>query len=338
MSTAPHDALFKATFSQVERAAEELRHVLPPGLLARIDLSSLSLEAGSFIDEALRERHTDLLYSLRLDGRDARIYLLFEHQSTPDSWMPLRLLRYMLRIWESCVADGATLLPVVIPVVLHHGDAGWRAPTRFEALFDLPPEAAEFTPHFRFVLDDLATESEAALFARAASAFTRLVLTALQQARSERALAEMLRSWAALIQELHCAPDGGRALDLVFRYLFEVRGAAEFDAAAATAHEIQAGTENEEAMQTIAQMLESRGMERGIQQGRQEGRQEGLLEGLLRGRREFCLGLMECRFGELPTHVRERVMASDDAELARWSARLFKPDDANSLDDIFVDP
>jgi len=329
MSTAPHDALFKATFSQVDRAAEELRHVLPPELLARVDLSSLSLESGSFVDEALRERHTDLLFSLRLDGRDARIYLLFEHQSTPDAWMPLRLLRYMLRIWESCVADGATSLPVVIPVVLHHGDSGWRAPTRFEALFDLPPEAAEFTPHFRFLLDDLATQSEAALRARTASAFTRLVLSALQQARSERDLARLLHSWEGLIRESLRAPDGRRALGLVIRYLFEVRGAAEFDAARATLRELDAGTESEETMQTIAQMLESRGMER--------GRQEGLQEGLLRGRREFFLGLVERRFGELATHVQERVMASDDAELARWSARLLELDKADSLDDIFAD-
>jgi hypothetical protein len=82
-------------------------------------------------------------------------------------------------------------------------------------------------------------------------------------------------------------------------------------------------------MQTIAQMLESRGMER--------GRQEGLQEGLLRGRREFFLGLVERRFGELATHVQERVMASDDAELARWSARLLELDKADSLDDIFAD-
>ncbi|HEY0138976.1 MAG TPA: Rpn family recombination-promoting nuclease/putative transposase [Nannocystis sp.] len=321
MSTAPHDALFKATFSQVERAADELRHVLPPELLARVDLASLSLESGSFVDEALRERHTDLLFSLRLDGRDARIYLLFEHQSGPDSWMPLRLLRYMLRIWEGCVAAGATLLPVVIPVVLHHGDAGWRAPTRFEALFDLPPEAAEFTPHFRFLLDDLATESEAALRARAASAFTRLVLSALQQSRGERHLGDLLRGWTGLIRELRQAPDGRRALGLIYRYLYEVRGRAELATITAVARENE--PENEDFMETIADYLRAQGAAR--------GREEGLRE----GQRRFLLGMMKNRFGELPEHVRERVMAGDDAELTRWGARLLE---ARSLDDIFAGP
>ena len=321
MSNAPHDALFKATFGQVERAAEELRHVLPPELLARVDLSSLTLESGSFVDEALRERHTDLLFSLRLDGRDARVYLLFEHQSTPDAWMPLRLLRYMLRIWESCVAEGATALPVVIPVVLHHGDTGWRAPTRFEALFDLPSEAAEFTPHFHFLLDDLAAESESALLARTASAFTRLVLSALQQVRSERDLAGLVRGWAGLIRELRQAPDGQRALGLVYRYLYEVRGRAEIAAVIAVAREIQ--PENEDLMETMADYLRAEGMARGRQEGRQEGQ------------RQFLLTLIEGRFGEPPAHVRERVMAGDDAELARWGARLLA---ASSLDDIFAAP
>lgn len=31
------------------------------------------------MDESLRERHTDLLYSVRLRERDAFLYLLFEH-------------------------------------------------------------------------------------------------------------------------------------------------------------------------------------------------------------------------------------------------------------------
>ena len=107
MTAAPHDALFKATFSQVELAAEELRCVLPPELVAQMDLGSLALAAGSFVDEALREQHTDLLYSVRLAGRPARVYVLFEHQSSGDTWMALRLLKYMLRIWEAGVADGA---------------------------------------------------------------------------------------------------------------------------------------------------------------------------------------------------------------------------------------
>ncbi len=321
MTATPHDALFKATFSQVAYAAEELRHVLPPELVATMDFSSLSLEAGSFVDEALRARYTDLLFSLRITGSDARIYVLFEHQSNADRWMALRLLDYMLRIWDGCVAEGASVLPVIIPVVLHHSEGGWTAVTRFEALFDLPAGTAEFTPHFRFALDDLGAASEQALRDRAASAYTRLVLSALQQTRGGREVRELLLGWVGLIHELLREPGGEGALALVLRYLLEVRGAAEFATIDTTVREITAATGD--VMETIAQMLESRGMERGLQQGRQEGQRELVLRQLAR------------RFGDLPATVRQRVAMAGSPELERWAERLLL---AGSLDEVFAAP
>jgi predicted transposase/invertase (TIGR01784 family) len=324
MTAAPHDALFKAVFSQVELAAEELRCVLPPELVARMDLSSLSLEAGSFVDEQLRERHTDLLYSVQLAGRSARVYLLFEHQSSGEPWMALRLLRYMLKIWEACVADGAERLPVIVPVVLHHGDTGWRATTRFEGLVDLVPEAAAFTPHFEFVLDDLAVHSEAALLERTASVFTRLVLSALQQVRGKKGLEQLLRGWARLLRELGRAPNSERALNLLFSYIFEVRGPEEFATIDTTAFEI--GQESEEIMESMAQYLRRTGRQEGLQEGRQEGRQEGEARMIVRQ--------LQRRFGELSAALRERVEAADVELLERWGDRLLS---ARSLDEVFAE-
>ena len=34
------------------------------------------------------------------DGGPAWLYVLLEHQSTPDRWLRLRLLKYSIRIWE----------------------------------------------------------------------------------------------------------------------------------------------------------------------------------------------------------------------------------------------
>jgi len=57
----PHDALFKTTFGLPEHAAGELRAVLPAALSRHIDFSTLARRPGSFVDEALSERHSDLL-------------------------------------------------------------------------------------------------------------------------------------------------------------------------------------------------------------------------------------------------------------------------------------
>jgi predicted transposase YdaD len=59
----PHDALFKWTFSQPELAAAELRAVLPPALVARLDLERLVLAEGSFVDRDLQGSHADRLFS-----------------------------------------------------------------------------------------------------------------------------------------------------------------------------------------------------------------------------------------------------------------------------------
>jgi len=138
----PHDAFVKYTFSNLENAAVALRSVLPEGLSRRIDWQSLRLESGSHVDHLLSDTHTDLLFSTSIAGRRALLYVLFEHQSTPDALMPLRLLKYIVRVLDWHVENAKTLghpklpLPLVVPVVLHHSEDGWTSPTELAALFD----------------------------------------------------------------------------------------------------------------------------------------------------------------------------------------------------------
>src|SRR5690606_8930501 len=93
----PHDALFKYVFSQPEHAASELRAVFPPALAARLDWASLTLQPSSFVDERLKGRQADLLFSVECDGQPAYVYVLLEHQSTSDPIMAFRMLRYVMR-------------------------------------------------------------------------------------------------------------------------------------------------------------------------------------------------------------------------------------------------
>ena len=88
-SSTPHDALFKATFTQPDLARSELELVLPGAVLAHLDLATLEVCAGSFVDDALRHAHTDLLYRASIRGAaggEALVYVLFEHHqpSTVD--------------------------------------------------------------------------------------------------------------------------------------------------------------------------------------------------------------------------------------------------------------
>ncbi|AYF75212.1 hypothetical protein D7D52_16580 [Nocardia yunnanensis] len=53
----------------------------------------------------------------RLEGRDAFVYVLIEHQSRPDSLMAFRMLEYTVRIWNDYIRNNPrpTLCPPSSP-------------------------------------------------------------------------------------------------------------------------------------------------------------------------------------------------------------------------------
>ena len=86
-----------------------------------MDWGSLELQASSFVDEQLHGREADLLFRVGCAGRSAFLYVLFEHQSTSDAFMPFRLLRYMTRIWDAFLLahpEAATILQGVRWVIV----------------------------------------------------------------------------------------------------------------------------------------------------------------------------------------------------------------------------
>jgi predicted transposase YdaD len=158
----PHDSMFRRIFGVPANAASQLRAVLPLDLAARLDLAQLTPVPASFVDEALKWRYSDLLFTAPLDGRDAFVYLLAEHQSSTDQLMAFRMLRYVTRIWDQYLRDHprARQLPAVIPLVVHHGRGRWAGPVQLLELIDLDPGAKQaaqaYLPRFEFLLDDLA--------------------------------------------------------------------------------------------------------------------------------------------------------------------------------------
>src|SRR3712207_1294937 len=96
----PHDRFFKEVFARPEVARDFLESYLPEAVATLLAPSAPQLRQGSFVDEALQEHFSDLLYEVQLTkGDTAYIYVLFEHKSYPEPLVALQLLRYMLRIW-----------------------------------------------------------------------------------------------------------------------------------------------------------------------------------------------------------------------------------------------
>src|SRR5262249_15450593 len=202
-----------------------------------LDWPSLAHCSGSFVDPALKTRHSDLLFSAAWrGGGDALLYLLFEHQSTTEALIAFRLLRYQVRIWERWLTEHphARTLPAIVPLVLYHGAESWSVPLTFDALCEVPeavrPALAPHLVRFAYLMDDLSEIPDDRLRARAMSALGRLVEACFKHARTRVDLLDILGAWADVIREVIDAPNGLEALALVMRYILLVNDQVEPEA------------------------------------------------------------------------------------------------------------
>ena len=106
MSTTPHDTLIKAILSTPAHSATALRAILPSALSDALNWGALRAEPTEYVRVDGGSRHSDLLFSVPFRGeppREALVYVLLEHQSTPDPLMALRLFVYIARLFEERV-------------------------------------------------------------------------------------------------------------------------------------------------------------------------------------------------------------------------------------------
>jgi predicted transposase YdaD len=327
----PHDLFARYTFGHPERAAAELRAVLPAHVVSEVDWSSLRREPGTVVDPELRETESDLLFTARLrTGQSLLLYVLLEHQSSVDSWMALRMLRYVVRQVERWRQEHpeSGLLPVIIPLVMYHGvDGVWTAPRRVEDLFELPGEQwRALVPRFEYLLDDLTAEREEALRARSGPPLARLAWLVLRYGRTEE-LARKLPEWVALFAQVEADAEGAEHLVVVIRYLVWVGDAAVHAAARRVLHSVLDEQRAEELMGSWAEEMIERGVQKGLALGRQEGRVEG--------RAEYILRMLTARGVHVDEAARQRILTCTDvATLDRWFDRALN---ATTLSDVLED-
>ena len=153
----PHDALVKKIFSDPDNARLELQAVLPPELVKVIDWATLEVLPPSFIDGAFVETQADLLFRVEIAGRDARLYVVFEHKSDAKARALVQVGGYVMDVLDQYFERGGKLpAPVVIPVILHHSETGWTVARSFHELFDEAllelPAVREHVPAFQVVV------------------------------------------------------------------------------------------------------------------------------------------------------------------------------------------
>ena len=325
----PHDALFRRFLGQPEHASSELRSVLDPAVAARIDLANLTRVPGTFVDERLSRHHTDVLFRTTIDGRrDAYVYVLMEHQRTPDPLMAFRMLSYQVQIWKRHLDDAAAhgrsprLLPVIVPVVIYQGGRRkWNSPTDLADLLDIDSAFAGhlggLLPHARYLLDDLTRVGDELMRARPLTPVARIVLVSLGKAPGDDDATTWLADWLPDLSALLDDPTRQQFVALL-QYIGLVSDTpperlVEFAA--------RLGPEAEEAAMTTAEQLIER------------GRVEGLEKGRVEGQADLLLRMLGSRFGAVDEGVRDRIRDATVDDIDRWSDRLVR---GASIEEIFA--
>lgn len=280
----PHDAIFKTFLNHPATARDFLRLHLPASLQKLCDLNTLQLESGSFIEDDLRAYYSDVLWSLKTREGDGYIYTIIEHQSTADTHMAFRLMRYAIAVMHRHLATGHKKLPLVIPMLFYHGTA---SPYPYSLCwldeFDDPKAARQlYTAAFPLIDITVVPDDEIMQHRRMA------LLELIQKHIRKRDLMGLVEKLAILLVKGHANDSQLKAL---FNYLMQVGDTAHFTE---FLHEVaERLPQHKEKLMTIAERLRQEGHLNGLQEGHmkglQEGLQEGLQTGLQQGKREEAL-------------------------------------------------
>ncbi|MBA8864911.1 putative transposase/invertase (TIGR01784 family) [Pantoea agglomerans] len=266
----PHDATFRQFLSQPDIARDFMELHLPAELRAICDLSTLKLESGSFVEDDLRQYFSDILYSLKTSNGDGYIHVLIEHQSTPDRHMAFRLMRYAVAAMHRHLEAGHEQLPLVIPVLFYTGK---RSPypysTRWLDEFE-DPSLAENLYGSTFPLVDVTVIPDEEIMGHRSMA----ALTLLQKHIHQRDIATLTDRLATLLMADYLSSPQVTAL---IHYLLQAGESA--DSEAFVRELAQRVPQHGDALMTIAQQLEQKGIEKGIQLGEQRGIEKGRNEG-----------------------------------------------------------
>jgi len=329
-----HDALFRFVFEQPEQMAELLQSQLPPALTAAIDWPTLRRVDGNFVDQALQDRLTDLLFEVQVGGAPLLLHALVDHKSRADWATALQLARYTLRIHDRWLADhpDARRLPPVLPFVVHHGDRPWQAARSVDELVDLrgfPADAAAFLRPLQlrlpFVLLDLATMDEAAVEQLRLSAVTGVTLRFLHFLRGlppKEALAQVER-WSPKLRQLYAHTRGREVLGALTSWYASRVGGDPQDLRVIMIKIYK--DDDELPPYSLLDFL--------LDEGREQGRKEALQQGEHLGMRHLLESQLRTRFGVDPAPYANRLAAADLATLQSWGDRLLR---ATSIEQVFA--
>jgi hypothetical protein len=308
--------------------------------VGRIDFGRMEVDPTHFVGADYRHLAADLVLRapLRALGRGRvrwlTIYVLIEHQSEPDPFMPFRVLEYVIQVYKRQMTqwqaehgslDSFRFQPV-LPVVLYTGTRTWERVPRLSEILALDEDLKDLAPEFAPLFLNVSQASGEDLEERG-GAFG-LLLRLVQQRRARRRMFEetLKRVVRALEDEL-ASSDRDRWLALLSYVAALIYHDREKDEREPMRRLV------EDSVQNDARRLEVYDMGQTIAEALRE---EGRAEEAVRSRQETLLRVLRIRFRKVPSGVEQRITNTDSPDqLDTWIDAFAK---AKKLSDVGIPP
>jgi predicted transposase/invertase (TIGR01784 family) len=231
----------------------------------------------------MAEIHSDLIYHVQLDEKDAYLYLLLEHQSTPDTLLPFRRLQYNVALMETHLKQGNKTLPIIISMCVYHGK---QSPYPHSmSIFDLfkDKELARQYTFENYHLIDLTVMPNKQLDE---SELSMPMCALLQCAYKKDMRAEIERLLERGAYLLAIRKYDTFYLEKVLKYADEIAGnqTKEWMSEVVAMHLAVLSPEKREGVMDIFERAEKAGFHKGVLRGIEDGMQQGMQQGIEAGR------------------------------------------------------
>ena len=294
----PHDLFFKSAFTRTEIVSGFIEHYLPEEITVHIDLNTVSVELESYVSREFKEYFSDVVAQMQFfDGRLGEVYFLFEHKKGPEKLARLQILNYMVQKWFKLIREDEYegYLPIIVPIIVHHGRRRWRHSLEFADLFNLPSEDfRQYVPQFEHLLHDISHIDEERFKTTTLLRIVQLLMKYIDHREQTYKLPEIV----GLLQQLQNKEKITEYLALILQYVLRT-GALTIQQAKDIVREMPYG---EETVETTADILRKEGVEIGRSEGKIENAQDSLIT------------VAQAKYGTLPPGLIKKVRSIQTLE------------------------
>ena len=311
----PHDGSYRRLFSHARMVEDLIRRYVAPRWIDRLDFSTLEMVPAHYVSDDYEQRESDVVWRLRYAPSDEwfYVYLLIEFQSLVDRFMAVRLLAYIMLLYQDLIRrkrlTRSSKLPPVVPIVLYNGTRKWTAPLQVAELIESLPGNEGFLPRFEYLVIDeghLPREQLEPLDNPVAGVF---------QLEQSQGLEEIRRIIDGLIEILDDPELRELRRDMATWLRRVVLPARLPDIEVPELQDLQeAKTMLEERAATWPRKWMAEGYER--------GEAAGLAKGEAKGLREALTALADEKFRSLDTRYASLIAEASEAQLKSWLKRI----------------